>query len=53
MEQSAHRLKPDGLHTGPENWNKVWDEFFSANANPTKKEILDQLKKMRKQFGLE
>ena len=53
MERGAHRLKPDGLHTGSENWNKVWRDFFNEHKNPSKQEILDHLAKMRKDFGLE
>ena len=30
MPQSAHRLKPHGLHTGPENVNALWKRFFKA-----------------------
>jgi hypothetical protein len=48
-------LKPGGLHTGKgaENWNGAWKEFFRQNPNPSKQEILDQLAKMREDFGLE
>lgn len=37
ISQSAHRLKPNGLHTGSENVNKLWDQFFKEygkNATP-------------------
>ncbi len=56
IEKGAHRLKPDGLHTGPEAWNQQWDDFFKqypSGTDPTQKEILDHLGKMRKDFGLE
>lgn len=55
MDKDAHRLKPDGLHTGKgvENWNGAWREFFDKNENPSREAILDQLAKMRKDFGLE
>jgi hypothetical protein len=53
LNKNDHRLKPNGLHTGSENWNKQWGQFFENNQNPTKQEILEQLSKMRKAFGLE
>jgi RHS repeat-associated protein len=55
LEKAAHRLKPGGLHTGAGagNWNGAWREFFKRNPNASKQEILDQLAKMRKDFGLE
>ena len=28
LERVLHRLKPCGIHTGAENWNKVWMDFF-------------------------
>ena len=46
------RLKPDGVHVGSENWNKIWRDFKEANPNATSKEILDQLNKMRQKFGI-
>jgi len=53
LEKAAHRLKPDGLHTGKgvDNWNGAWKKFFETDR--TKQEVLDQLSKMRKDFGLE
>jgi hypothetical protein len=54
LPKSTHRLKPDGLHTGSENWNKQWSDFFEkVGDNYTAQDVLDQLSKMRKQFGLE
>jgi hypothetical protein len=56
LAKAAHRLRPDGLHTGRgvENWNGAWREFFErATTPPTKQEILDQLSKLRKVSGLE
>jgi hypothetical protein len=49
----AHRLKPGGLHTGSDNWNKQWKGFFEQNDNPTQQQILDQLDRMRREFGLD
>jgi len=28
VPKEKHRLKPGGLHTGPEHWNKWWKEFW-------------------------
>jgi hypothetical protein len=29
----AHRLRPDGLHTGPNNWNSVWRRYFQEHGS--------------------
>jgi hypothetical protein len=47
-----HRLKPGGLHTGKNNWNKLWDEFFKQNKFPSKEEILAELDRIRGIHGL-
>src|SRR5438552_19175925 len=39
--RNVHRLKPDGLHTGPNNWNKQWRDFFNRYPNPTTQQIQD------------
>jgi hypothetical protein len=54
LDKAAHRLLPDGIHTGPaaESWNGVWKQFFDANPGAGKQAILDQLAKMRKAFGI-
>jgi hypothetical protein len=48
VEKSEHRLKPDGLHTGPDNWNAQWGRFKSEYDNPTRKELLEHLIRMMK-----
>jgi hypothetical protein len=53
IERGAHRLKPGGLHTGQESWNAMWREFFKEYPNATREQILEQLAKMKKLFGLE
>jgi hypothetical protein len=54
LDKAKHRLRPGGIHTnGGGNWNRVWREFLDANKNAEAPEILEQLAKMRKQFGLE
>ena len=37
VEKGAHRLKPNGLHTGSESVNKLWKQFFDQypDASPT------------------
>jgi hypothetical protein len=54
LPKDKHRLKPEGLHTGKDNWNKQWVDFFKKlRGDFTKEDILAQLEKMRKHFGLE
>ena len=52
LSRSDHRLKPDGLHTGPDNWNSVWKKFIDDNPVPDKDRILQQLDKMMRSAGL-
>jgi RHS repeat-associated protein len=52
LDKADHRLKPGGLHTGANNWNKQWADFFKRKPNATKDQILNQLNKMMKDFGL-
>ena len=52
IDKAAHRLKPDGLHTGPNNWNNQWQDFFNANPNAGRNAILEQLLKMQISFGI-
>ena len=53
LNRARHRLNPGGLHTNSGgNWNRVWDDFFRANPNATRQEILDQLARMRRDFGI-
>lgn len=52
LDKADHRLKPDGLHTGSNNWYKQWSNFFGQYPNATKPEILNQLDKMQKAAGL-
>jgi RHS repeat-associated protein len=53
LPADAHRFKPGGLHTGPDNWNNQWKQFFRQTENPTQQQILDQLGRMRREFGLD
>jgi RHS repeat-associated protein len=54
LDKTLHRLRPNGIHTGPtaDSWNGVWKQFFDQNPNATKEEILNQLEKMRRDFGI-
>ena len=52
LPRDAHRLRPNGLHTGPENWNKLWKEFFQRNPTAEADEILQHLDWMMRRFGL-
>ncbi len=48
-----HRLNPNGIHTKLRgNWNKAWGKFFDENPNPTKEEILAEMNRLIKDFGL-
>ncbi len=44
--RDQHRLRPRGLHTGCENWNAQWRQFFNENPSPRPEEILKQLNEM-------
>jgi hypothetical protein len=57
VPKAKHRLKPGGAHTGKgiENWNGAWKAFFDGfknGAKPTREQILEQLAKMRRAFGI-
>ncbi|MBA8889701.1 RHS repeat-associated protein, partial [Dokdonella fugitiva] len=53
LDRATHRLKPDGIHTRDGgDWNKVWDRFFEANPNATRDQIIRQLERMRRDFGI-
>jgi hypothetical protein len=53
LDKAIHRLNPGGVHTNSGgHWNKIWDDFFKGNPNATKQEILDQLARMRLDFGI-
>jgi|GEM_PF-6330006 len=52
LDKATHRLKPRGIHTGSESWNKLWRQFEKSNPNASKQEILDQLELMQRKFGL-
>jgi RHS repeat-associated protein len=51
IPKDAHRLLPDGLHTGESSWNSQWAKFFQENPGATRGQILDQLANMERQFG--
>ncbi|MFT3917514.1 MAG: RHS repeat-associated core domain-containing protein [Anaeromyxobacteraceae bacterium] len=53
LPTSLHNKKGVGIHNGPDSWNVVWREFFRARPNATRVEVLVQLTKMMREFGLE
>jgi Predicted lipoprotein of unknown function (DUF2380) len=50
MPNYLHRLRPNGLHTGPEHWNSQWEQFFRDHRNPTRDEVFEHLNGMLKQI---
>jgi hypothetical protein len=48
LPRDAHRFRPDGLHTGPNNWNTVWRRYFKeqGDAKLKSEDIHMQLMKM-------
>jgi hypothetical protein len=53
LSRSQHRLKPDGLHTGTDNWNANWRQFFQQNPSATRGQIFQQLLEMKQKFGID
>jgi RHS repeat-associated protein len=57
LSRARHRLKPNGIHTGPDHWNKQWQRFFdyydSRSKAPKARDILNHLETMKRQFGLQ
>ena len=53
LEKGEHRLIPNGVHTlSGGDYNKAWKEFIDANPNAGAQEILDQMERMKTEFGL-
>jgi hypothetical protein len=48
LPRSFHRLRPYGLHTGPNNWNVQWREFLKEQPNARPEKLLEQLHNMWK-----
>ena len=51
LARDLHRLRPGGLHTGSESWNKIWRRYFAQGQTqkPSEEqadEILNQLFQM-------
>ena len=53
LDKADHRLKPDGLHTGSDSWNKQWKTFFEETVDATKEQILKKLDDMKKTFKID
>ena len=54
LPKDVHRLRPGGIHTGPHDssWNGQWQQFFNDNPIYTQQDVLNQLAKMKKSFGI-
>ena len=53
LKAGKHRLKAyNGVHTGKNNWNKVWNDWIGKNPNASEKQIKNQLEKMRREFDI-
>jgi hypothetical protein len=46
MGTADHRLLPDGLHTGTDNWNAQWRAFFHEHPDAKAPQIQQQLLRM-------
>lgn len=47
-----HNLKPWGIHTGPNNFNKAWREFLRSPKKRTTQEILDFMYELEQRYDL-
>jgi len=45
-----HRLKPGGLHTGPDHWNKQWNRYIMETGVLNDERAIKQLSSMMKQI---
>src|SRR5262249_32384876 len=45
-----HRLKPAGLHTGPDHWNKQWDRYIKDARVLNDEHAIKHLSSMMKQI---
>ncbi len=53
MSKADHRLKPDGVHAqGSEGWNQKRGEWIRNNPGASKEQVLQQLAKMKTDFGI-
>ncbi|WP_190273715.1 RHS repeat-associated core domain-containing protein [Granulicella mallensis] len=53
LGRTQHRLKPNGVHAqGSDGWNQTWARWIENNGNASKQQILAQLARMRKAFGI-
>jgi hypothetical protein len=48
LPRPFHRLRPDGLHTAPTNWNEQWKEYLRKNTQPKPEGLFGQLHNMWK-----
>ena len=58
LEFQEHRAAGTGIHAGnfEQSWNGQWEQFFKTfkqqGTAPTKAQVLEQLNKLRTQFGI-
>ena len=48
LQRPFHRLRPDGLHTGPNNWNAQWGQFLKEHPKAEPDKLFEQLHNMWK-----
>jgi hypothetical protein len=48
-----HNLKPFGIHTGKDHYNKAWKVFFRSTENINEAKILQKMYELERQFNLE
>ena len=48
LPRPFHRLRPDGLHTAPTNWNVQWKEYLRKYPQPKPEGLFEQLHNMWK-----
>jgi hypothetical protein len=53
LPRSVHRLLDEGLHTGEDNWNELWAQFFADYPNANDEQILEFLDEIRALKGLD
>ncbi|MCC7047622.1 MAG: DUF2380 domain-containing protein [Alphaproteobacteria bacterium] len=48
--RELHRLKPQGMHSGSDNWNKVWGDYLAKDYAKTKRTMDKQLDTMIRDY---
>ena len=50
VEREPHRLRPSGLHAGPDHWNAQWRRFIEDELTPNEERAIEQLNRMMKRI---